>query len=70
MRDATKQWLLIVFLAASLAAMVALALWQMAKARREAPARQNRPRPANGLEESGATHPSVHIVFFKPRSGA
>ena len=47
MRAATKQWLLIVFLAASLAAMVALALWQMAKARREAPARQNRPRPAN-----------------------
>jgi len=38
--------MLIVFLAASLAAMVALALWQMAKARREAPARQDRSRPA------------------------
>jgi len=69
-RDATKQWLLIVFLAASLAAMVALVLWQMAKARREAPSRQDPSRPANGLEESGATHPSVHIVFFKPRGGA
>ena len=70
MRAATKQWLLIVFLAASLAAMVALALWQMAKARREAPSRPDRPNAAPGLEESGATHPSVHIVFFKPRSGA
>jgi len=45
-RAATKQWLLIVFLAASLAAMVALALWQMAKARREAPARPDPSRPA------------------------
>jgi hypothetical protein len=45
-RDATKQWLLIVFLAASLAAMVALALWQMAKARREAPARPDPSRAA------------------------
>jgi flagellar basal body-associated protein FliL len=67
--DATKQWLLIVFLAASLAAMVALVLWQMAKAQREAPARPEQSHPAPGLEESGATHPSVHIVFFKPRSG-
>lgn len=46
MRAATKQWLLIVFLAASLAAMVALVFWQMAKARREAPSRQDPSRPA------------------------
>jgi len=70
MRDTTKHWLLIFFLAASLAILVALALWQMAKARREAPARPEPSRPANGLEESGATHPSVYVVFFKPRSGA
>ena len=70
MRAATKQWLFLILLAATLAVLVALALWQMAKARREAPSTQNRPIAANGLEESGATHPSVHTVFFKPRSGA
>jgi len=70
MRTATKQGLFLILLAATLAVLVALALWQMAKARREAPTRPDRLRPANGLEESDATHPSVHIVFFKPRSGA
>jgi len=47
MRAATKQWLFLILLAATLAVLVALALWQMAKARHEAPARQDRPRPAN-----------------------
>jgi len=46
MRPATKQWVLIVFLAASLAVMVALVFWQMAKARRAADARPDRSRPA------------------------
>jgi len=39
MRAATKQWLFLILLAATLAVLVALALWQMGKARREAPAR-------------------------------
>jgi len=36
MRQATKQWLFLLFLVLSLLAMIALALRQMAKARREA----------------------------------
>jgi CHASE3 domain sensor protein len=35
MRPATKHWLLLVFLAVSLAIMVAITLWQIGKARRE-----------------------------------
>ncbi|MCX5670680.1 MAG: hypothetical protein NTU94_05090 [Planctomycetota bacterium] len=38
MRPATKHWLLLAFLVLSLAAMVAFALWQIGKARREGPA--------------------------------
>jgi len=47
MRAAAKQWLFLILLAATLAVLVALVFWQMAKARREAPSRQDRPRPAN-----------------------
>ena len=46
MRDATKHWLFLILLAVTLAVLIALALWQMAKARREAPARPERPLPA------------------------
>jgi cytochrome oxidase assembly protein ShyY1 len=45
-RAATKQWLFLILLAATLAVLIALALWQMAKARREAPARPERSRAA------------------------
>ncbi|MGB3086246.1 MAG: hypothetical protein WBC53_00725 [Phycisphaerae bacterium] len=37
MRQAAKQWLFLLFLVLSLLAMIALALRQMVKARREAP---------------------------------
>jgi hypothetical protein len=51
MRPATKHWLLLAFLALSLAAMVAFALWQIGKARREgAPPRG--PRAAQPALES------------------
>jgi hypothetical protein len=70
MREDTKQVLFLLALVLSLAALVAAVSWRLAEARREADATQNRPSAANGLEESSATHPSVHIVFFKPRSGA
>jgi hypothetical protein len=33
MRPAVKHWLLLIFLAVTLAAMIAFALWQMSKAR-------------------------------------
>jgi len=36
MRPATKHWLFFIFLIVSLAILVALAAWQMAKARRAA----------------------------------
>jgi len=39
MRPATKQWLFLIFLVISLAILIAIALWQMAKARRAAPPR-------------------------------
>ena len=45
-RDATKQWMLLILLVVTLAFVVALALWQMAKARREAPARPDPSRAA------------------------
>ena len=45
-RDATKQWMLLILLVVTLAFVVALALWQMAKARREAPSRPDRSHPA------------------------
>ncbi|MBE3070120.1 MAG: hypothetical protein IMZ66_07770 [Planctomycetes bacterium] len=46
MRPATKQWLFLAFLAVSLAAMVALAAWHIARARREAPERNRPAAPA------------------------
>lgn len=35
MRPATKQWLFLILLVASLAALIAIALWQMKTARRK-----------------------------------
>jgi len=41
MRPAVKHWLLLIFLAVTLAAMIAFALWQMSKAReRPSPAKE------------------------------
>jgi cytochrome oxidase assembly protein ShyY1 len=45
-RAATKHWLFLILLAATLAVLVALVLWQMAKARREAPSRQEQGSPS------------------------
>jgi len=46
MRAATKHWLFLILLAATLAVLVALALWQMGKARREVSSRPDRPSAA------------------------
>jgi len=47
MRPATKHWLLLVFLIASLAIMVAVVLWQIAKARHEGGPPQALPVPTS-----------------------
>ena len=45
MRSATKHWVFFIFLIVSLAILIALAAWQMVKARREASgAERNMPR--------------------------
>ena len=47
MRPAVKHWLLLIFLVVSLAVMIALALWQIGKAREH-------PRPAGEQHSSAA----------------
>ena len=52
MRPAAKHWLLLIFLAVTLAAMIAFALWQIGKAR-------ERPRPAGEQHSSAAAADGV-----------
>ena len=56
MRPAAKHWLLLIFLAVTLAAMVAFALWQINKAREH-------PRPAATPQRSQGPEPFAPRVF-------
>jgi hypothetical protein len=58
MRPATKHWLFLIFLVASLAILATIALWQMDKARREGPPRPAAPLPA---EPHGTTQPPTDV---------